>query len=229
MSMTSTPTGLAVLAKIPAAPSDPYAYLPHALPQEHLSDEVNHWRWGNQDHYLESWERVLLSSRAKLPTFYGTLAVAKITAGGVVEELGLVGHRAVTDVGVRKIIAFMNKSDVTTGQNFLYHGIGKTATADVAGDTNLLNELSTEYATPNTRPGGSQGQGASQNVYRTAATIAVGTVGVAQVIVEHGVFSAAARGSGVLLDRSAFGGSSISLNSNEAIAAQYDMTMPSNG
>jgi len=127
------------------------------------------------------------------------------------------------------MVSFLNKADTSTGQNWLYHGIGTGTSAEAAGNTGLATELTTQYATPSTRPAGSQGVGATSNVYRTAATIAVGTVGGAQVITEHGVFSAAAVGSGTLLDRSMFSGSSISLNSNEAVAAQYDLTLTAGG
>ena len=224
-----TATGQLKLAKIGLNGVDPNHYLRYALPQEDLSDEVNHWRWKNQGHYLETLEPVILAWFHGIATFYGSLYLAKIDANGDLREHGLVGHYVVTTAGVNKIIAFMDKADTSTGQNWLYHGIGKGTTAEAAGNTGLATELTTEYATPNSRPAGSQGVGATNNVYRTAATVAVGTVGSAQVITEHGVFSASAVGSGTLLDRSMFSGSSISLNSNEAIAAQYDFTLTAGG
>lgn len=225
----ATSTGEVKLAKISVDGSDPSQYLRYALPQPDLPDDVNQWRWLNADHYLETLEPVILARHRGIATFYGSLYLAHIDADGIVHEHGLVGHAVVTNAGVNKVIAFMDKADTSTGQNWLYHGIGKGTAAEAAGNTGLTTELTTEYATPNSRPAGSQGVGATNNVYRTAATVAVGTVGSAQVITEHGIFSAAAVGSGTLLDRSMFSGSSISLNSNEAIAAQYDFTLTAGG
>lgn len=217
------------LAKVQVTGDDPYAYLEHALPQPGLPDEVNEWRWRNQDHYLETWEPVAAASRAGIATMYGSLYLAKIDATGCVQEHGLVSHRVVTIASVQKMVSFLNKADTATGQNWLYHGIGKGTAAEASSNTGLTTELTSEYSTPSSRPAGSQGTGATTSVYRTAATVAVGTVGSAQVITEHGVFSAATVGSGTLLDRSMFSGSSITLNSNEAIAAQYDLTLTAGG
>ena len=207
MSGAVVPAGEVLLSRIHVDPDSPRAHLVHALPQPNLPDETNQWRWRNQDHYLETFEAVLQALRQQLPTFFGTLSLAKIRADGSVLELGVVGHKVVTTAGVNKIVAFMNKGDTATGQNWLYHGIGKGTTAEATGNTGLVTELTTEYATANTRPSGSQGVGATSNVYRTAATVAVGTVGSSQVITEHGVFSAQGVGSGTLLDRSMFSGS----------------------
>ena len=116
MSGAVQPAGEVLLSRIHVDPNSPRAHLVHALPQPNLPDETNQWRWRNQDHYLETFEAVLQALRQQLPTFFGTLSLAKIRADGSVLELGVVGHKVVTTAGVNKIVAFMNKATPAPGR-----------------------------------------------------------------------------------------------------------------
>jgi hypothetical protein len=147
---------------------------------------------------------------------------------GVITDLGLAGHRKVTDVGVAKLVALMNQSDATTATNFKYHGIGTNNTAEAAADTALNTEIpNSHYQVSGQRASGNQTVGASVNVYRTTAVVSVGAIGGTDTIVEHGVFSAQAVGAGTLWDRTVFAG--IPLTANQAVQAQYDLTIASGG
>jgi hypothetical protein len=139
-----------------------------------------------------------------------------------VEDYGVVGRKVVTDAGVNYIVdAFQNSTEV---ENLKFHGIGTGTTAESAGQTALVTELTTEYNPDNTRATGSTTEGATANVYRTVGTNTLdATPGAA--LREHGVFSAAS--SGTLLDRTLY--SAITLSSGDALQSTYDLTLSSGG
>ncbi len=149
----------------------------------------------------------------------GHLWLAKVAADGDQIDLGLASCRVVTTAGVGYIVdAFQNLVEV---ENMRYHGVGTGSTAEASSQTTLVTELTTQYATSNTRPTGSLGeQSGNGNVFETTATI---TVSAAVALTEHGIFSQAATGGGVLLDRSVF--AAVSLNSGESLQATYDFTL----
>ncbi len=159
-------------------------------------------------------------SEGRLP-FIGHLWLAKIDVAGDVEDLGLVSCRVVTNTGVAFIVdAFQG---LVEPEAMRFHGLGTDATAEAATQTALIAELTTQYATANTRPTGTLAENAA-NSFETVATI---TVGAAVGATEHGIFSQAATGGGVMLDRSVFG--VINLAAGEALQATYRLTVPSGG
>jgi hypothetical protein len=130
--------------------------------------------------------------------------------------LGLASFRVVTDVGVAYIVdSWQNSVEL---ENQKYHGLGTGSTAEAAGDTALVTELTTEY-TGNVRATGTTTEGASANIFRTVATNTLdGTPGAA--LREHGIFSASTVG--VLLDRTVF--AAITLSSGDSLQSTYDHT-----
>lgn len=159
----------------------------------------------------------------RLP-FIGHLWLAHIHNSGDIEDLGLVSCRVVTDVGVQFIIdAFQNLTEL---ENMRFHGLGTGAGAETVGQTALVTELTTQYSTSNTRPTGTLGEKSGDaKTYETTATI---TVSASVTALEHGLFTQAATGGGVMLDRSLFG-ASVGLASGESLAATYQLTTPSGG
>lgn len=141
----------------------------------------------------------------------------------VVEDYGVVGRKVVTDVGVGYIVdAFQNSVEL---ENMKYHGLGTGSTAENQTDTALVTELTTEY-TGNVRATGTTAEGASANIYSTVATNTLdGTPGGA--LREHGIFSQAATGGGVLLDRTVF--AAITLSSGDSLQSTYQLTLSANG
>jgi hypothetical protein len=140
---------------------------------------------------------------------------------GTMQDLGLASCRVVTDTGVGYIVdSFQN---LVEPENMRYHGLGTGSTAEAANQTALITELTTQYSTSNTRPTGTLGEKSGDaKTYETTATITV-SAGVAAT--EHGIFSQAATGGGVMLDRSVF--SVVNLASAESLAATYQITFPS--
>ncbi|MBV9242692.1 MAG: hypothetical protein JO314_11860, partial [Acidobacteria bacterium] len=157
---------------------------------------------------------------------WGTLSLTLTRGDGTVIEYGTVSYRVVTTAGVNKIVAFLNAGDTTTGHNFKYHGFGTGTTAEASGDTALVTEFTTEYATNNTRPTGSQTTGGSSNIYRTVATFTPDSGGVLAVT-EHGVFSASS--AGTLLDRSKFSAMNLDTGNGDNLQSTYDLTVPAGG
>lgn len=140
------------------------------------------------------------------------------------EEWGIVSRKVVTDAGVGFIVdAFQN---ITELENMKYHGIGTGSTAEAAGDTALVTELTTEYNPNSTRATGTTTEGASANIYRTVGTNTLDAAPGA-ALREHGVFSQAATGGGVLLDRSVF--AAITLASGDGLQSTYELTCTSGG
>jgi hypothetical protein len=136
--------------------------------------------------------------------------------GRLVHDYGIVGRKMVTTAGVGFLVdAFANGVEL---ENMKYHGIGTGGAAEATGNTTLTTELTTQYIADNTRATGSTTENGA-NVYRTVGTNQVDS---AVAITEHGIFSAATSGTGVLLDRTLF--SVINLASNESLESTYDLT-----
>lgn len=140
-------------------------------------------------------------------------------AAGRRDDYGIVSRRVITDAGVNFIVdAFQNLVELEIQK---YHGLGTGTTAESAAQTALVTELTTQYATDNTRPAGTQTEGAA-NVYVTAGT---NTLDGTAAVTEHGIFSASS--AGTLLDRSVF--SAINLVSGDTLITTYSCTLASGG
>lgn len=137
------------------------------------------------------------------------------------QDYGVVSYRVVTNNGVGHIVdAFQNIVEL---EIMNYHGIGTTNTAEAASDSALAAESTTNLNPDNTRATGTQTEPAS-NQYRSTGTLtADGTIAA----VEHGLFSQAATGGGVLFDRSVF--STVNLASADSIQCQYTVTFTAGG
>lgn len=192
--------------------------LRYGLPHSDLPPVVRDWRARNARHLMRGVRRVAAARLAGVSNFYGTLSLRVRLASGVEIDLGLVGMRVVTDAGVGYIVdAFQNLVELETMK---YHALGTGSTAEAAGDTALVTELTTEY-TGNVRATGTTAE-TSAPVYSTVATNTLdGTPGAA--LREHGIFSANA--AGVLLDRTVF--AAITLVSGDGLASSYSLTLTS--
>lgn len=138
------------------------------------------------------------------------------------EVWGEVSHKVVTTVGCGFIVdAFQNLVEL---ELMKFHGIGTGSTAEAAGDTALVTELTTEYNPNSTRATGTTTE-FSALVYQTVATNTLdsGTPNLR----EHGVFSASTVG--VLLDRSVFAGIALDGTVADAITTDYRLTFTAGG
>jgi len=197
--------------------------LRYGLPHKAESDVVNEWRVKNIPNLMRGFRRVALAKTFKIPTHFGALYVAKIAADGEVTPYGLASLRVVTDTGVGFIVdAFQNTVEL---ENMKFHGMGTGGTAESAAQTALVTELTTEYNPNSTRATGTTVEGATANIYRTVGTNTIDSGTPA--ITEHGVFSQAATGGGVMIDRSLF--AAINLAGGDGIQFTYELTFTSGG
>ena len=191
-----------------------------ALPQRDLPADINEYRKKNAMNVLSAVPRLALARALHIPHFYGALYGKVIRGNGRVEDLGLLGLKMVTTAGVGFIVdAFQNIVEL---EDMKYHGFGSGSGAEATGNTALVTEYTTEYVTNSTRPTGTQIEGAA-NIYRTVATFAPDTGGTLAVI-EHGIFSAAAVASGVLLDRTVFAAVNL-VAAADSLQVTYDLTL----
>lgn len=144
--------------------------------------------------------------------------------GAQVTDFGIVSRRLVTNAGVGFLVdAFQNLVEL---ENMRYHAFGVGVTAEAQGDTALVTELTTEYATDNVRPTGSTTEGAA-NVFRSVATLSPDGAGTL-AITEHMLLSQAATGGGVGLDRSVFAAVNLTRGA-DSLQATYDFTVTAGG
>lgn len=196
----------------------------HGLPQHGLHPEVNEWRRRNARHLQRRLKKVATAKVLGIPSFWGALFFEKYDAKrGEVLPLGLASVALVTTVGVNFIVdAFQNTAEL---ENMNFHGFGTGGGAEAVGNTALTTELTTQYATDNVRPTGSQSENGA-NVYRTVATL---DPDADVAITEHGIFSQAATGGGTLLDRSLFAAINLVGATGDTLQATYDFTVTSGG
>lgn len=136
-------------------------------------------------------------------------------------DYGIVSYRLVTNNGVGFIVdAFQG---IVEPEIMNYHGIGTTNTAEAAGDSALVAESTTALNPDSTRATGTQTE-PSSNQYRSTGTL---TADATIAAVEHGLFSQAATGGGVLFDRSIY--TVINLASADSLQAQYTVTFTAGG
>ena len=138
------------------------------------------------------------------------LSARIIHKNGKYEALGVISERLVTDAFINLLV---DELQASTGgiANFSYHGSGIGSAVESGTDTVLGSEV-------DTRTNGTQGEGATQNIYKS-----VGTVNYAAsfAIVEHGLFNAST--GGTLMDRSVFG--AINVADGDAIEFSYELTI----
>jgi len=135
---------------------------------------------------------------------------------GTVTDLGLLGRHLVVTAGKNFLASAFDNT--VEPEIMKYHGFGTGNTAATVGDTALETELTTQYATNNTRPTGSQAS--SSATYTTIGTLAPdATVS----ITEWGLHSQAAVAGGTLFDRQVF--SAVNLTSADTLAVTYTLTI----
>lgn len=220
---TTAPVGSLNLYVIRKPKPGKSGFLTHAMPRRGQPREVNAWRLKNLPRL--TWQAVKIATAVKVAglcgvtTAYGRLSL-KVTRGdGRVLDYGIASYRVVTTAGVGFIVdAHQNSVEL---ENMKYHGFGTGTGAEASSDTALGTEFTTEYATNSTRPTGSLTEGASANIFETAATFTPDSGGTLAVT-EHGIFSASS--AGVLLDRSKFAAVNIDSASGDSIVATYDLT-----
>lgn len=194
-------------------------------PRHRPSTPKTRFQWANEINFARSLRAQAAVAHAAPHALaaLGHLWLARVTADGEQIDLGLAGCRVVTTAGVNYIVdAFQNLVEL---EALRYHGLGTSSTPELVSNTTLGAELSTQYATNNIRGIGTLGeQSGLANVYETTALV---TVDAAVTVTEHGVFSRAATGGGVLFDRTVFTG--LPLASGDSLQCTYQFTMNAGG
>jgi hypothetical protein len=198
--------------------------LRYARPQRGLPEEVNDYRSDNFVNVMRGLKDIAKARLFRLPHLDGMLWAKVIRGNGQVLNLGLISTRVVTDTGVGFLVdAWQNSVEL---ENMKFHGYGTGTGAEAAGNTALGTEFTTEYATDNTRPTGTTTEGASANIFRSVATFAPNG-GTTLAVTEHGLFSQAATGGGVLFDRSVFSAVNLVVAQSDSLQTTYEATFPS--
>lgn len=168
--------------------------------------------WRSELHMRLVETAVFLGRMLGTMTAYGTLSATLIKADGTRIEYGILGKRQVTDDGVAALVDDWDdgSGDIAL---FNFHDSGTDNTAENQTDGNVIAE-----AGPTTRATGAKSQ-PSANIIRSVGTIAyAGTL----AIVEHGLFTTAARTTDLMWDRTVF--SVINVESGDSIQFTYDCT-----
>lgn len=193
-----------------------------ARPRLGLPDWVNDWRSDNWKHNVSrrGLPQIRWAERKNVTTIYGALMLAPVLDGQV-HRLGLASLRVVTDTGVGYIVdAFQNLTEM---ENMKFHGLGSGSTGELASQTALVTEFTTQYNPDSTRATGTTTESAS-NIYQTVAT---NNFDATVAIAEHAILSQAATGGGVMLDRSQF--AAVNLVSGDGLQSDYRLTFTSGG
>jgi hypothetical protein len=224
---TVAPSGRLGLKVHRAWPGEPKLreIIKHGLPKPGLGKGVAMWRMRNLPHLWRGLRRVAIARALQIPHHYGVLYLDVLHADGTRTPLGLASMRVVTDTGVQFLVDALQ--NLVEPELMKFHGFGTGTTAEAASQTALVTEETTQYATDNTRPTGSQTEGAA-NVYRSVATYSPDSGTNPRPITEHGLFSQAATGGGVMLDRSVFSAVNL-VPSADSLQATYDFTIASGG
>ena len=155
-------------------------------------------------------------------TLSSEMSVRVIRADGTIEDYGITSRRVVTDAFVALIVDALDTSQASFPL-FDFMGFGTGSTAEAAADTALVTELTTQYATDNTRPTGTVSQPAA-NQFRLVTTLSPDATVTIQ---EAAPFTQAATGGGTMMDRSLTGGQV--LNSGDSLQTTYTLSLTSGG
>lgn len=227
----AAPFGVLRVTKVEKVPQRPMTWkeiLYWSMPHSGLEPEVFSWRRANMKRMLDQlWKFYIMVGAAKLsgyPFLHGKLFLQFI-AGRTnnIQNLGLASLRVVTDVGVNDIVdEFDEATDDASLKTFNFHGIGTTNTAEDQTDTDLAAEITSTFYTGDVRATGTQSQ-PSANIYQTLGTNTLDSGTPA--VVEHGIFTSATPGGGVLLDRSVFSVKNLDGTVGDGLQSTYQLTM----
>ena len=190
--------------------------------------EIKKWRWKQLIHVLPQYFKIrFMRVFAKITGVMvadSCLSIVVRRGDGRIQNFGIASFRLVTDNGVGFIVdAFQN---LVEAENMKFHGLGTGIVAEAQTDSALGTELTTEY-TGDVRATGSLTEGATPNIFKTVGTNTLDSGTPA--ITEHGVFTQAATGGGVLLDRSKFAAINLVGANGDSLQSTYSLTLTAGG
>lgn len=135
--------------------------------------------------------------------------------GNLVKDYGIVSTKVVTTAFANFLVDQFQTESAEIG-DINFHDSGTGVVAEAIGDTGLGTKVETGRAT------GTQGEGASANIYQSVGTI---TYTATRAITEHGIFTNSV--GGTLVDRSVF--AAINVVATDSIQFTYELTIPAGG
>jgi hypothetical protein len=150
-----------------------------------------------------------------IPTMTAELKARLKRADGTVIDYGVLGRRVVTSAFVNFMVDQLQAEDSTWG-DFNWHDSGVGVTAENVADTDI------ETTDGEARVSGTQGEGASANIYQSVGTISYTTT---KAITEHLLANASTAGIG--MDRTVF--SPINVTDGDSIQFTYELTVNDGG
>lgn len=157
----------------------------------------------------------LFSKITGVVTITGRLRARLIRDDGTIVDYGVVAHGLVTTAWTNFLIDNMQTETAEFG-DMKYHDSGVGTTGPAVGDTDM------ETTDGESRATGSQGEGASANIYNTVGTITYTTT---KAITEHGVFSQVT--GGTMIDRHTF--AAVNVVNTDQIEFTYEYTSNDGG
>lgn len=169
------------------------------------------------------WAR--LARRLGLLSGYGEVRLQVLHADGSVTDYGAAARHVITTAGVNALAAaFAGTGSVA---NWKYGGFGTGTTAAAIGDTALVTELTTQYASSSVRPTATQSN--STNTYTTVATLTPSSGAGTVAVTEYGRFTQSATGGGTLWDRFVFSAVNLVAANGDSLQVTETTTFPSGG
>jgi len=145
----------------------------------------------------------------------GALYATLQKADGSIVNYGLVSTNLVTDAFVEFMVDQL-QAETSVWGDFKFHDSGVGVTGAAVGDTDI------ETTDGETRPTGTQVEGASAEIYRSVGTIAYTTT---KAITEHGLFSIVT--AGTMMDHHVF--AAINVVNGDSISFTYELTCTAGG
>lgn len=177
------------------------------------------YRWRELPFYAFLW-LVLPVLRWLVPAVtvaHSSLRLKVTTADGEVWDYGCVGRHLILTAGKNYVASCFDNT--AEPESLKFHGFGSGATAAAIGDTALQTEYTTQYATDNTRPTGTQAH--STNTYTTVGVFAPDAT---VTNTEWGLASQAATGGGTFLDRQVYAAVGLT-GSADSLTTTYTLTI----
>ena len=162
------------------------------------------------------------SERLAPGEWHGTLTLQAIHPDGTVFAERTMKN-LITTAGKTLLVNCMGATgspSCTTFETLKYHALGTGVACSAAiGETTLETEFTTQYATDNVRPTGTQTGTAT-----TYQTVGVNTVDIAAAVTEFGLFTQASNAGGTMWTHICF--SVVNLGIGDTLQSTYTLTIP---
>jgi len=173
------------------------------------------WKLSNLPNVAPGVLRHALAKTLGMNHMLGALYATLRKADGSVVNYGLVSTNLVTDAFVEFMVDEL-QAETSVWGDFKFHDSGVGVTGAAAADTDI------ETTDGETRPTGTQVEGATAEIYRSVGTISYTTT---KAITEHGLFSIVT--GGTMMDHHVF--AAINVVNGDSVTFTYELTCTAGG